>query len=183
MLLPRSVSFLLAAVTDDRAPIREAHVNLALLMLLALLWSVVLLPSALRSRRRSLHHSMGGFNRAMSVLGGGDARRTDSRVVLVPSNPARIVAPPRGAALARERRRRALVGLLASSGVTVLLGIVVGGVFTVLAIGNLLLLGGFVGAMRNLALQAQRDRALVRLDTRREVDARHADDHRRAVGI
>lgn len=158
--------------------------NLALLMLLALLWSVVLLPSALRSRRKSLHHSMGGFARAMQILAGSEPpSRRDTRVVFVPADPRRIVAPPRGAELARERRRRTLVGLLTTVGISASLALLLHGVFTVLAVASSMALVAFVAALRQMAQQERRARTLVRLDDRRHFEDRQVDDDRWAVGV
>ena len=70
--------------------------NGALVVILVLLWALVLLPGALRSRRSSPTASVGTFERAMDVL----ARRGEpGRYIYVPRDAGRIVGD-------RERRRR-----------------------------------------------------------------------------
>lgn len=155
--------------------------NLALLLLLALLWAVVLLPSAVRNHRHSLHHSMGGFERTMQVLGAERGSRPDTRRVLVPADAARIVSPPRGAELARERRRRTLVRLALAAGVLTSLALVFGGVFVLPALLADGALVAFVAALRNLKVRAQRERELVRLGDHRRVAEPVGWTERRAV--
>ncbi len=157
--------------------------NLALLMLLALLWAVVLLPSAIRSRRRSLHHSMGGFARAMTVLSGGQPSRPDLRRVLVPGDAARIVAPPRGADLARERRRRALGMLSTVAGLSLTLAVLAGGTWWLLTVVTTGALATYVVALRQIAVSERARRELVPLDSRRERRVpEHYEQHRAVVG-
>lgn len=61
------------------------------LVLLVLLWAVLLVPSALRSRASSSPHvTVGGFERAMDVL--RTSPRTGGRQLLVPADAGRIVA-------------------------------------------------------------------------------------------
>ena len=73
--------------------------NGALVVILVLLWALVLLPGALRSRRSSPTASVGTFERAMDVLG---RRGETGRYIYVPRDAGRIVGD-------RERRRRLLV--------------------------------------------------------------------------
>lgn len=122
--------------------------NGALVVLLALFWALVVLPSALRSRRSSPVSSVGTFERAMGVLARNEAgpnrrgprgarvanrsnaRATtrDSRVVYVPRDPSRVVADWSGR---REqmlaRRRRMFVRLLGAVSIALVVGLVLGG--------------------------------------------------------
>lgn len=60
------------------------------LFLLLLLWAALLLPAAVRSARKaSPHATVGGFERAMEVL--GNDRQLPGRHVFVPANADRIV--------------------------------------------------------------------------------------------
>lgn len=64
-----------------------------LVVLLIVLWAIVLLPGALRSRRSSAQVTVGGFERAMDVL----RNRPPGREVMVPIDAGRIVHRPGGA--------------------------------------------------------------------------------------
>lgn len=59
------------------------------LVLLVMVWAVLLVPGAFRSRNASPHVTVGGFERAMNVLSGG--ARNGGRELLVPSDAGRIV--------------------------------------------------------------------------------------------
>lgn len=86
------------------------------LVLLVLAWAVLLLPGALRSRGRSPRSTVGGFERAMSVL-----RGDEGGVVVVPGSPA-----ARAAAHVAERRRvlqRRRAWFLRLAGMTVATGV------------------------------------------------------------
>lgn len=150
-----------------------------LIVLLVLLWAVVLIPGALRSRTGSPQKTVGGFSRAMDVL----KTKPAGRELLVPGDAVRLVddrevvadAVPRRAA-AREdlmtRRRRAwFVRLLAGTGATLLLAIVLGGwgwlAFLVAAAATV----GYAAMLRRLKLQRDAARAKVR-----EIDVRDAAD-------
>lgn len=63
------------------------------LVLLLLLWAVLLIPGALRSRRSSPHATVGGFSRAMDVLRArpDTGRDGQGRQVMVPVDASRIV--------------------------------------------------------------------------------------------
>ena len=61
------------------------------LVLLVLIWAVLLVPSALRSRKASPHATVGGFERAMDVLRTAPGTRGSSREMLVPADPGRLV--------------------------------------------------------------------------------------------
>ena len=79
--------------------------NGALVVILALLWALVLVPGAIRSRRSSPTSSVGTFERAMDVL----ARRDQpGRVLYVPGDAGAIVGDRtlRRRAQLDDRRRR-----------------------------------------------------------------------------
>ena len=157
------------------------------LVLLVLIWAVLLVPIAFRSRNNSPHVTVGGFERAMNVLSSG--ARSGGRELLVPSDAGRIVdhhpvatfttAPQssnhatsrtstRSASMPsqddpliaqrRSRFERALLGTAA----TLVLAIVVGGwvwpVFVLVAGGT----GGYATILRRLKLQRDQARQVVR---------------------
>ena len=100
--------------------------NEALVVILALLWALILLPGALRSRRSSPISSIGTFERAMDVL--RNRSSASHRILLVPNDAGRIVGDPashRRALLAR--RRRTFARLLAAAALTLLVGVALGG--------------------------------------------------------
>lgn len=186
-----AVNFLLPVGTSplDRTLRNRLRVNLALLLLLALMWSVALLPTVMRSRKANVQRSMGGFHRAMRSLSPNGQVVADRRAILVPVNASRIVAPPSPADRAKERRHAVLRGLLFANGLALTLAVLVGGPFTALAFVVVVALVAYVVALRKLAVAAQQARRLVQLDTHRrlveEATAALADDahdDRRAVG-
>ncbi len=157
------------------------------LVLLVLIWAVLLIPGAFRSRNASPHVTVGGFERAMSVLSGGV--RSGGRELLVPSDAGRIVdhgasttsavAPrsahhpvtrtsPRSASMPtpddpliaqrRSRFERALLGTVA----TLVLAVMVGGwlwpMFVLVAAGT----AGYATILRRLKLQRDQARQVVR---------------------
>ena len=88
------------------------------LVLLVLAWAVLLLPGALRSRGRSPRSTVGGFERAMSVL-----RGDEGGVVVVPGT---STSAARTAAHVAERRRilqRRRSWFLRLAGMTVVTGV------------------------------------------------------------
>lgn len=149
------------------------------IVLLLLLWAVLLLPGALRSRNSSPHATVGGFSRAMDVL---RTKPGQGRELMVPGDAGRIVAqgrpgdtaepPDRGNATATyaprgedpvvARRRTWFLRLLAGSAGSVLLVIAFGGwlwlPFTMLV----LVTGGYVALLRRLKLQQDQARQVVR---------------------
>lgn len=135
------------------------------LVLLAMVWVALLLPSALRSRRTSPHNTVGGFERAMNVLR-TDARGSGGRALLIPADAGRIVGytpiepgTTRSATMAIQedpiivRRRTRFVRALVATVATFVLAAVFGGwlwpVFVVVAGGT----GGYVAILRHLKLQ------------------------------
>jgi len=65
----------------------------AVVVVLVLVWTIVLLPGAVRSRRSSTQVTVGGFERAMDVL----RTRPAGRELLVPGDAGRIVTTERHA--------------------------------------------------------------------------------------
>lgn len=143
----------------------------ALLAALLIGWAAVLLPSALRSRRETDPLiTVGGFTQAMAVLRG----RPDGREIMVPGQPERIVGhadrgarpAPRPAPSRRSgllaRRRQLFVRLLATTGVTFVLAVVVGGLLWPLFVTTVVALGGYVAMLRHFKLEADQARAVVR---------------------
>lgn len=102
-------------------------------MILVLLWALVLLPGALRSRRTSPKATVGGFERAMEVLRHGPGRSGGGRAILVPDDAERLLTGrvrPDEAVLAR--RRRTFTRLAATTVVTAVLAVTLRGPFVVL---------------------------------------------------
>lgn len=159
-----------------------------LLAALVIGWAVVLLPSALRSRRSTDPMStVGGFTRAMSVL----RDRPQGREIMVPHRPDRIVGhgQPAGAAARSsepsrrgdllDRRRVVFVRLLAATGASFLLAVVFGGllwpVFVVAALG----LGGYVALLRHFKVERDAARHVVvrAFDSQPTDEVAHAPRH------
>lgn len=65
-----------------------------LLVLLILVWAALFLPGALRARNTSPHVTVGGFEHAMNMLRSDGHGRGRGRRLMVPADPARIVARP-----------------------------------------------------------------------------------------
>lgn len=140
-----------------------------LLAALVIGWAVVLLPSALRSRRSTDPMStVGGFTRAMSVL----RDHPQGREIMVPHRADRIVGHGPGAAGVRlpdpsrrgdllARRRTVFVRLLAATGASFLLAVTFGGLlwpaFVVAALG----LGGYVALLRHYKVERDAARHVV----------------------
>lgn len=104
--------------------------NGVLVFFLALLWALVILPSALRARRSSPVSSVGTFERAMDVLARRDPPDCvgDGRRVYVPRDAGLVVgdrASRRQAVLGR--RRRVFVRLLVLTGLSAVAAFVGGG--------------------------------------------------------
>lgn len=152
------------------------------LILLVLVWAVLLLPSALRSRNAtSPHVTVGGFERAMDVLRSSPGDRpgkVGSRRLLVPDDASRIVergdAPTRDAEVLDgvrsvrhedptvASRRLWFVRLLAASAVAVVLAPLLGGPTWVLALLIVGGTGGYAALLRRWKLQRDEVRAVVR---------------------
>jgi hypothetical protein len=143
--------------------------NEALIVLLIMGWAAVLLPSALRSRSRSVHVSVGGFEHAMAVL----RRGPDGREIMVPHDSRRIVGERESAGGQPVRlggaqdpliaRRRSLfLRLAATTGTTFVLAVVFGGMLWPLFFVTAMVLGGYVALLRHFKIERDRVRAVVR---------------------
>ena len=156
------------------------------IVLLVLLWAVLLLPGALRSRNSSPHTTVGGFERAMDVL---RAKPGQGRELMVPRDAGRIVTH----GLSREpaprathgedpvvaRRRSWFLRLLAGTGVTLVLAVVLGGWLWLPFVTLLGVTAGYVALLRHLKLQRDHARRVVHdLDLRREDEADDASPAR-----
>lgn len=145
----------------------------ALLAALLIGWAAVLLPSALRSRRETDPLvTVGGFTQAMAVLRG----RPDGREIMVPGQADRIVghgAPTRRPAPSSRpgtsrrsgllaRRRQLFVRLLATTAVTFVLAVVVGGLLWPVFVTTTIALAVYVGMLRHFKLEADQARDVVR---------------------
>ena len=87
------------------------------LLLLVLVWAMLLLPSALRSRNASPHATVGGFERAMDVLRSESRGSSGGRQVLVPHDAVRIVQrDPRTELPRSDGERRAGAGYVQKPG-------------------------------------------------------------------
>ncbi|MGH2768127.1 MAG: hypothetical protein ACREJP_10120 [Candidatus Methylomirabilales bacterium] len=96
--------------------------NRVLLLLLALLWGAVVIPTLLRARQEtSPIVSVRIFRRRMRVLGGDRRPRVGGRWILVPRSLSDLPSPRRRSL---ERRRLAFFGLLGAAAATLALGMV-----------------------------------------------------------
>jgi hypothetical protein len=149
-----------------------------LLVLLGLVWAVLFLPGAVRAHNTSPHVTVGGFERAMSVLRSEGQRRGGGRRLMVPDDPARIVArpahegspavtaPPSEDPVVTRRRTwfvRALLACVATLGLALLLQ----GAAWLLFLGTTAATAAYVAVLRRLKQQRDQARAVVReLDLR-----------------
>jgi hypothetical protein len=141
-----------------------------LLAALLIGWAAVLLPSALRSRRETDPLiTVGGFTRAMAVLRG----RPEGREIMVPGQAERFAGQSRAPAGRRQpvptrrshllaRRRALFVRMLAATGGTFLLAVVVGGLLWPLFVTTAMALGVYVGMLRHFKVEADQARDVVR---------------------
>ncbi len=94
-----------------------------LLAALGIMWAAFLLPVA--SRRRSMTTSVQDFERRMEFLAHAEANGTPGRWIVTPRKGARFIGDAeRRRARIRDRRKRVLVFLIESVGVTALMGLV-----------------------------------------------------------
>jgi len=137
------------------------------LLILAVVWAVYLV-SWMRSRTETRKvDSISSFNRHLSILErtapGGSSRSTAS-----PARSAGIGlgAPPvvRRPTLspAKKRRKDILTGLLAATGVTLLGGLFIGGVFRMLFVATLVLTVGYVALLISSQRRVLEQRTKVR---------------------
>lgn len=152
------------------------------LVLLVLLWAVLLVPSALRSRSStSPHVTVGGFERAMDVLKASPSSAAPgNRRLLVPKDAGRIVehadaatargldaAPPPRVSAQREdptvaSRRLWFTRLLAGTAVSVIAALVVGGAVWLVAAAAVAGTAGYATLLRRWKLQRDEVRSVVR---------------------
>ncbi|MDP8961081.1 MAG: hypothetical protein M3N32_05630 [Actinomycetota bacterium] len=139
--------------------------NGALVFLLALLWALVILPGALRSRRTSPASSVGTFERAMGVLARGEPNGYggDGRYVYVPNDAVRISGDRaiRQQEI-RARRRRTFMRLLVLTATSMLVAVVGGGQWWLMFATAGALLAGYVVLLLRWKSQAEQAAAAVR---------------------
>lgn len=157
--------------------------NEALILFLVLIWAILLIPSALRSRSASSPHvTVGGFERAMDVLK-TDRSKGGGRSLLVPDDAGRIVAhggdtivdvtdrrpaqaPVRRPAQREDpsvaARRNWFMRLLALTVVTLVAAPLLGGIAWGLAVLAVAATGGYVVLLRRWKLQRDEVRTVVR---------------------
>jgi hypothetical protein len=163
-------------------------VNEALVVMLALIWAVVLLPGAIRSRRVNSQVTVGGFERAMDVL----RRQPDGRYMMVPADASRIVSGDDAAADVRPRARRedpliarrriVFTRMIAGSGALFLAAVWLGGFAWTLFILSLVVTGGYVAVLRRHKVRRDEVRAVVRELRGDEPADRHQEPVPIAVG-
>ena len=94
-----------------------------LLAALGIMWVAFLLPSD--RRRQRTEHSVEDFERRMELLAHAEAQGSEGRWIVTPRKGARFVGvAERRRARLRERRRKVLVFLIESIGLTFLIGLV-----------------------------------------------------------
>lgn len=152
------------------------------MVILAVLWALVLLPGAFRSRRRSPRSTVGGFEHAMGAL--AHHRGSQGREVMVPNDANRIVTGLRSRGGVIERRRRAFTSLIGAAGTTLLLALLVGGAAWLLFTVSAGALGAYVSLLLRFKTQRREAsrvvRELVPQDTQRdEFERRLEVDQRR----
>ncbi len=136
---------------------------LAVLVVLAIVWAIVLVPPMLRGRDATRPaDSIGAFNRQLAVLGRGHDVVTPRR-----SPSIGLGAPARPAALApadvRKRRRDVLSAMLAATAGSLLLGLLPGlHLMLLLGVGLAALTAGYVALLVRLRNEATNRRAVVR---------------------
>ena len=98
-------------------------VDWLLLAALGIMWVAFLLPSD--RRRQKTEHSVDDFERRMELLAHAETQGSEGRWIVTPRKGARFVGVhERRQARLRERRRKVLVFLLESIGLTFLIGLV-----------------------------------------------------------
>ncbi len=139
--------------------------NGALVFLLALLWALVILPGALRSRRSSPASSVGTFERAMDILARRESNEYggDGRYVYVPNDAARIS----GDRMLRQqeimrRRRRTFIRLLVLALASLMIAAVGGGEWWFVFACAGAMLSGYVALLLRWKSQAEQAAAVAR---------------------
>ena len=145
---------------------------------LAGLWAVVLVPPALRalSRFGRSSDSVGSFRNNMTVLGGATPAGRVGRTPLGAPAPT-VGSRPRTRAEVRKRRRDVLVGLLAVSGLLLVVAVVVGGAAWMAWLVSAGLLAGYVALLVQLkAAAAEREVKVAFLPSGAAPDVVHLED-------
>lgn len=139
--------------------------NGVLVFLLALLWALVILPGALRSRRSSPTSSVGTFERAMDILARRESNEYggDGRYVYVPNDAVRISGDR---AIRQQeimaRRRRTFIRLLILTLATMLIAFAGGGQWWLMFASADVLLFGYVALLLRWKSQAEQAAAVAR---------------------
>lgn len=130
------------------------------LMILAVVWAAVLVPPFVRSRREGRPgSSVTSFRAQLSTL----ERATPGSSLRPVAEHRSGQSSPLGSLDARRRRRDVLVGLLGASGFTLLLALVLGGVFTLVFVLTAGATGSYVYALRQRHLRAMERTTKVRV--------------------
>lgn len=141
--------------------------ELTVILLLIAAWVVVLAPSVVRSRSKSAHSTVGGFEESMQAL----RRHSDGRELLVPGRPDRIVhahardgvaVPVRRPDPIRDRRRVMFSRLVLATVVTAVVGIAFGGLLWLPFVVAALATGGYTALLRQFKVQQLQSREVVR---------------------
>jgi hypothetical protein len=139
--------------------------NVALLVLLLVLWALILGPGALRGvQGRSPTASVDAFERSMGILASDRSAfaRTPGRHVMVVHDPRAVVAPRSSRRRTLERRRLILQWLAAAVVATAILGVAAGGVALAAFWVSAAALVGYVGLLLHLRSRAEHTRRTVR---------------------
>jgi len=129
-------------------------------VILALLWALVLLPGAIRSRRSSPRTTVGGFEHAMDVL--AHHRGSQGRELMVPRDATKIVTGRSIRRTVLERRRRGFAVLTGATAGSLLLSILFGSALWLVFLVSCTALGGYVVLLLNLKAQRQQAARVVR---------------------
>ncbi len=147
-------------------------------MLLLIVWAALFLPGVVRARNTSPHVTVGGFERAMNVLRNDGHDRGRGRRLMVPADPARIVArpvddriEPAATVVAEDpviaRRRVWFVRALAVCALTFLLAVLLQGAAWLVFLATVSATVAYVAVLRRLKQQRDEARSVVReLDLR-----------------
>jgi hypothetical protein len=149
------------------------------LALLVLAWVGMLLPSALRARRRSPLGSTEGFRKKMDVIA---PRSPGGRWVVMPQSPDRL---ERAAARKSRRRRRQLLALLLAAAVASgIAAVALGGAVWFIHAACDAALAAYAGVLRRAKTRSAQGAATVRTIgvPERPAEASSRDDPLRAGG-
>lgn len=151
------------------------------LLLLLLVWAVLFLPGVVRARNTSPHVTVGGFERAMNVLRSDGHDRGGGRRLMVPADPARIVArpvddriEPASTVVAEDpviaRRRVWFIRALAACALALVAAVLLQGAAWLVFLATLSATVAYVAVLRRLKQQRDEARSVVReLDLRESV--------------